>query len=585
METSNKEGSQNLLTRHRSFGPLRLFEKAYKTFSSGEKMLFGSLLLLTVIFSIIPLVSLYNTLLTEVPSKGGSYSEGIIGTPRFINPLLETSDADRDLTILVYSGLMRSLPDGGLVPELAKDYTVSEDGLVYDFTLRDNLKFHDGTDLTAFDIEFTIKKAQDPFTKSQKRSGWEGVQVTVIDEQHIQFTLRQAYAPFIENTTLGILPKHIWKDFTAEEFAFSLYNIEPIGSGPYKISSIKTGKDRTPVSYKLTPFKHFALGSPFLSKLTINLYPNEAAMVEAFKTGEVDAIGGIDPHVARDLANNNVDIKTAELPRVFGVFFNQNQNDILLSNSVREALNTAINREELIGKVLEGYGTPLSTPYAYIPNTTEWDESNITEANEILESAGWVMNEVTGIREKKVGGTQTALTFTLSTAAKSDLKATAELLHEQWRKIGADVKVSIYENGDLNQNIIRPRKYEALLFGEIVAHDYDLYPFWHSSERNDPGLNIALYANITADKLLEDLRTNLSAEKRSETLDELINEINTDIPALFLYSPQYIYITKSNLQSITINKITLPAERFLTVNDWFIETNKVWDLFTDSVSS
>ncbi|MCH7975051.1 MAG: ABC transporter substrate-binding protein, partial [Bacteroidetes bacterium] len=116
----------------------------------------------------------------------------------------------RDLTALVYSGLLKATPDGGLVPDLAKSYTISNDGLNYTFVLRDDITFHDGEPITIDDILFTIEKTQDPTLKSPKRANWDGVAVTKINGQKIQFILRQPYAPFLENTTLGILPRHLW---------------------------------------------------------------------------------------------------------------------------------------------------------------------------------------------------------------------------------------------------------------------------------------------------------------------------------------------------------------------------------------
>ncbi len=577
MENPISEG-KNLLTKNYSFSFLKKLEEAYKTFSPAEKSIF--LLLAVVIFVISGVLfsKVYLSMQIEVPSKGGTYTEGIIGIPRFINPLLAVSDADRDMTSLLYSGLLKSTSDGRLVPDLAESYLVSSDSKVYDFILKDNLKFHDGTPLTTADIEFTIKKAQDPLIKSQKRSAWDGVTVTVIDAKQIRFELKQPYAPFLENVTIGILPKHIWKDANADQFTFSKYNIEPIGSGPYKLKKLKENSARTPVEYRLVPFEHYVFGEPFISKLNIRLYSSEQELLSAFDNGEISAIGGINPDIADKYKNEGKEILTARLPRIFGVFFNQNQNEALLSLPVRKALNISVDREKINEEVLKGFGNIITRPYL-IDEEKENPKQNIDEAISILEKAGWVINEETGFREKKLKDKTIPLSFTLATGEKDDLKETAEILKNEWAKIGANVTIAIYENGDLNQNIIRPRKYDALLFGEIIGRDLDLYPFWHSSQRNDPGLNIALYANMTVDKLLETLRTTSDEKTKIETLEKINTEIEKDIPAIFLYSPKYTYIANPKALSIDISYVSLPGERFSDIHTWYIDTNRIWNFF------
>jgi len=376
---------QNIFTKkfHPNF--LSAIERAYGTFSLTEKTIFSIIAIAVFVLSITFFSRLYGTMLVEVPSEGGTYTEGIIGAPRFINPLLAVSDADRDLSTLIYSGLLKPTPEGNLVPDLAESYLISSDNKTYDFVLKDNLRFHDNTPLTTADIEFTIKKAQDPLIKSQKRSAWEGVTVNVIDAKHIQFVLKQPFAPFLENATLGILPKHIWKDASPDQFTFSVYNIEPIGSGPYKLKSLKENSLRAPIEYRLVPFNDYTFGKALIKKLNIKLYSNEVELVSAFENGDILSMGGVEPSIAREYENNGTKVETATLPRVFGVFFNQNQNEVLLNSTVRKALEMSVNRSELIEKVLKGYGIEIDTPF--VPETKSekiWSEESIKKQMSFL---------------------------------------------------------------------------------------------------------------------------------------------------------------------------------------------------------
>ncbi len=520
--------------------------------------------------------------LVEIPQKGGGLVEGVVGTPRFINPLLSISDADRDMTAIVYSGLMKLGPDGYLIEDLAENYEVSEDGLVYTFKLKSDLKFHDGKPLTADDVEFTITKAQDPSLKSPRRGNWEGVAIEKIDSREIRFILKQPYSPFLENTTLGILPKHIWKNATSDEFSFSQYNIEPIGSGPYKIKSMKKNSGGIPVEYELGPFKDYALGEPFISKIKLMFFQNEKELTNAFKKKSVDSLNGLSPENMLELKNSGKRVETVLLPRIFGVFFNHNQASVFTNIEVRSALNTALDKDKIIDAVLFGFGESIESPMPFDSQTEEetaGETDRIQEARDILERNGWEFSTSTNMYEKKTKTDSASLSFSISTGDSPELKRAVEEIKRQWEELGARVDIQIFETGDLNQNVIRPRRYDALFFGEVIGRDLDLYPFWHSSQRNDPGLNIAVYVNNVADKALEDLRSTNDTEVRKSALESFAQEVRNDKPAVFVYSPHFLYLLPEKIGNVQLSKLTIPSERFSNVHQWFIETSKVWKIF------
>ena len=555
-----------------------------KTFSPSEKMLFFVLVIIFVGSVLVTLSNINKSFLVEVPAQGGSITEGVVGSPRFVNPLLSNSD----LTMLVYSGLMKATPDGDLIEDLAESHTISEDGFVYDFVLKDDIFFHDGVEVTADDVVFTVQKAQDVSLKSPKRASWDGVTVEKIDDKHVRFILKQPYTPFLENTTLGILPKHIWIKTGTEQFSFSKFNNEPVGSGPYKIQKIKYNSGGTPEFYKLESFNKYALGEPFISEIKIVFYTSETALLESYKDGDIEGINSISPNKLSELVDTGAHIERSPLPRIFAVFFNQNQASVFANMEVRKALNIALNRDDIVSEVLSGYGTDIDGP---IPprllkaGNDNSDKRNILNeerkdlAIEMLENNGWVFDEENQIWEKKTKKEEKQLRFSLSTSNTPELKATAELIAKQWSDIGVIVDLKIFEASDLNQNVIRPRKYDALLFGEIISRELDLFAFWHSSQRNDPGLNIALYANITADKLLEDARKAADRSVMVEKYIEFEDEIDSDVPAVFVYSPDFIYITPKDIKAFELGAVATPAERFLNIHEWYIETDKVWNFF------
>ncbi|MEK7150056.1 MAG: ABC transporter substrate-binding protein [Patescibacteria group bacterium] len=561
--------------------------KVINSFSIAEKAIFYLVVVIFITSSVILLWKVNQHFLVEFPARGGELKEGIVGSPRFINPILATNDADRDMTALIYSGLMKSSPEGKLVPDLAESYTVSKDGLIYSFKLKDNVYFHDGRKVTADDVEFTINKTQDSALKSPKRANWDGIKVNKKNDREIEFILKQPYSPFLENTTLGILPKHIWTNFDNDQFSFSLFNIEPIGSGPYKIKTVKKNSYGIPTYYTLTSFNKYALGEPYIKNLIINFYQNEKSLTEDFQGGNIESMNTVSSQNAETLKNEkDLQIVRAPLSRIFGVFFNQNQSPVLMNKEVREALNAAVDKDGIVNEVLNGYGIKINSPMPpeLAANSTEPEEQKenadekIKKASSLLEKGGWKMNAKDKVLEKKTKISTEQLRFAISTANTPELKKVAELIKETWEKLGAKVEVKIFEPGDLNQNI-RARKYDALLFGEIIGRDLDLFAFWHSSQRKDPGLNIALYANSKADKLLEDARKIENKSDRMEKYKQFEAEIEKDTPVVFLYSPDFIYIIPAKVRGYSIGQIITPAERFLNVNDWYVNTGKVWKIF------
>ncbi|HEY4511290.1 MAG TPA: peptide ABC transporter substrate-binding protein, partial [Candidatus Paceibacterota bacterium] len=471
------------LKKHYSLPHGNAAENLVESFSLTARVIFFALLGVFAISAVALFGKVNNQFLIPVPTQGGSYREGIVGLPRFINPILSVTSAGDDLTALIYSGLMKKTQAGDMVPDLAASYEISPDGRTYTFILKDEITFHDGRPVTADDVAFTITRAQDASLKSPRRAAWVGVEMEVLDPSRIQFTLKQSYPSFLENATIGILPKHIWNDLAGDEFTFSNYNTNPIGSGPYRIKEIATNTGGIPVSYKLVAFKQYAGGRPFIDSITMRFYSSEDKLLEAWQRGEVDAINSITPRHAKNIGNAGERIERATLPRVFGVFFNQDANPLFVNREVKEALLLATDRTAIIDDVLSGYGKPVMGP---IPFDNEKGES-ITHAadneaaRKLLEKNGWKIGS-DGIYEKTEKKQTTRLEFSLATSDIAELARTAELLKIQWQKIGVKVDVKIFEAGSLNQNIIRPRKYDALLFGEIINHDLDLYAFWHSSQ-------------------------------------------------------------------------------------------------------
>jgi peptide/nickel transport system substrate-binding protein len=515
MDSPSDSNTRGTFSRERSLKRLSVLETLLARFSPGERLLLYAFTILLGASVLALLYGVNSEVSSEIPASGGAITEGVVGPARFINPILNMSKADEDLSALVYSGLTRALPDGTLVPDLASSYEISPDGTSYIFKIRRDATFQDGTPVTASDVLFTVHEAQNPDIKSPHRADWQGVTVSTPDQHTVIFKLSNAYAPFLQNTTLGILPAHLWKDTTPEEFPFNPLNVHPVGSGPYRTSAVETDSTGAATRYELTPFAHFTLGTAHLRRITFIVYPNDDALIKGFNQGQVNSVAGLSPRQLKDIKRTNIKTLQVALPRVFGVFLNQSHAPVLADASVRAALDAAIDKDRLVQEVLNGYGVPLNSP---IPPgvlthsqkssatstqvSTAYTQESIAKARAILESGGWKFDQANGVWTK--GSAQ--LTFALSTADTPELNATADAVATAWRQAGIKVNVQVYSLSELNSTVIRPRSYDAVLFGEVVGRELDLYAFWHSSQRNDPGLNLSLYANAKADTLLSQAR-------------------------------------------------------------------------------
>lgn len=565
----------------------RPVRRALRSFTMAEQSVFYFFATLFVVSGFALLWQVSSAYLVEIPIRGGTLTEGVVGNPRFINPVLALSEADKNLTSLIYSGLVRLTPDGEIENDLASSVEISENRLVYTITLSENARFHDGTPVTADDVVFTIQKISDPIIKSPRRGNWDGVTVEKVDDNTLTFTLKKPYTPFIYNLTTGILPRHIWKNVSDDEFSFSQFNTLPVGSGPYRVEKVERNEGGIPDYYELNPSKGPGREA-YIENLIFRFYSSETALLEAYNDGAIRSIGGISPDNIGKISTTNAQVIHSPLPRIFAVFFNQSRSPVLQDKQVREALELAAPKEKIVSEILDSYATIIEGPIpaGLYPWTTErrhtedWD-SRLELARQSLTTAGWVLNLENGALEKKSGNATMSLSFSISTGDAPELRQVAEELKSAWEKLGARVEILVYETGDLNQNVIRPRQFDALLFGEVVGRDADVYPFWHSSQRNDPGLNIASYANTRADRFLEDARSSGDPEVMEKNYKSFHDEIVKDVPAVFLYTPSFVYIVPKSVKSVELGPLTVSQDRFLGIRDWYIETDKVWKIFLD----
>ncbi len=277
------------------------------------------------------------------------------------------------------------------------------------------------------------------------------------------------------------------------------------------------------------------------------------------------------------------------MPRIVGVFFNESRAGIFKDKKIREALASAVDRKELVEHTVGFGAVPTENPFPFIASGTLQDQNldsrqsrlgfDLESAKKLLKEAGWRDENGDGILEKSVRDGKksvvTTLNFTLVTSDWPELVKVSNLLGEMWRRVGADVKIQVFPLTHLESEVIRPRNFEVLLFGQVYGFEPDPFAFWHSSQLKDPGLNVALYTNRTVDERLGEARKTFEPEARRKKYEEISRLILQDKPAIFLYTQLYTYLLPREMQGVSSHKISLSADRFNEIHKWYLKTKRV----------
>ncbi len=582
--------------RHHSLRQL-LYVK--KVLSQKEWNVFRASMGIIVLSLLTLLGNYYFTHWKPVPTNGGEYTEGLVGSPQFLNPLLaQTNDVDRDLTSLIFSGLF-SLKNFSLTPDLVKEYSISEDQKTYSFTLRNGILWHDGEPLLTDDIIFTFEKILDPDFKSALRMSFEGVKIEKTDDTHFVITLEKPFAPFIYSLTFGILPKHIWEDIPSTTAYLSEYNLLPIGSGPWRVAGRSIDKKRGIIqSYKLAPNEYFYQKHPFLDTLNFVFFDTISLAVDALKNREVQGLGFLPKQYQNDtIIEDRVEYHELNLAQYTALFFNQKKNEALKEKEVRLALAYGVNKQRIVRETLDDQAEILNGPIpkgfvGYNPDIEQL-RYDAEKANTLLDNAKWekIAKEkyVNLLKEKNTELTEEEsnalpefvrrkngknLEITITTVDKELNRAVVSLVEENWKRLGVIIKTRFILVKDIRKDVIQPREYEVFLYGNSLGQDPDPYPFWHSSQNAYPGLNLAIFADKDVDKLLEEARATGDTRSRQAKYQHFQNILVAQLPAIFLYNPIYVYPVDKNIHGFTIEKISVPSDRFANVTEWYRKTKR-----------
>ncbi len=622
------------VSNNRLFPSLRQWKQLPKILTSKERFTLkgATLLILLSLISMIGVFALEHRV--EIPAVGGEYTEGLIGEPQFINPLYASANnADEDLTKLVFSGLLKWDAENGFVTDLASSYTTNEDGTIYTLNIRDNARFHDGEEVRARDVLFTINAIQNPSYRSPLAAQFDGVSVVQEDDKTISFILDEPFTPFEQYLTVGIMPASHWAEILPQSVPLAALNLQPIGSGPYKFKEFSKDKNGSIHSYTLERNSDYYAGAPLLETLNFKFYSDALSGTQALEDKHVEGVSLVDySQIESVRENKNVQLIQPLMPRLVTLYFNEQTNLILTDIIVRRAITQGIDTQTLKTTLFGENGVVASGPLVtgMIGFTQRESLFNQSAANMALDESGYdkqsygearlvkadladeirklqgeeetetaeeaeeeetdntnadeeTIDEETSADEETVETTEETpapqatndptLSFTLTTTASAELEAAAKLIKTDLAEIGIEIEILTVPAELFYTEVIEPRNFEILLTPVMLGADSDVYSYWHSSQI-DTGLNLAGYENEDVDTLLDEARTETDKDVRAEKYAQFQELVTADMPAVFLYQSPYSYAAAEKIKNVVINTIINPADRFRAINMWYSKTKK-----------
>lgn len=612
--------------------------KYVKRFLSTKELWAIRVLVLVIIVNLGVLgFNFYNQNFQVVPTQGGKYTEGVIGSPQYINPLYASvSDVDKDIANLVFSSLFEFNDKKGLVKDLVSEYSVSEDEKTYTLKIRDDAHWHHGKKLTAHDVVFTFNTIKNSEYDSPLRSRFIGVQAEQLGEYSLKFVLDTKKPRFLSMLTFGVMPADLWSQATPQSIKLNELNLEPIGSGPYEFDSLVKNKQGNIISCTLRANNNYYDQVPYIRELAFRFFVSPEEAINALNKNKVDGLGYLPPDGEEQLiAKGSLNIRKLELPQVNSLFFNKDINEILKERSTREALSLAIDKDKIVSDIIGNDGRrthSLLPPYldSYNEQVNKY-EYDLAKAEELLQENDWNrvkigseeieeleklqqkiesqqkatstedddeeelelseeqrvklelgtgewMVKATTSRESEKLSFQDCFIIELSVPDDSKNTKMAERVKEYWEELGVKTKLRKVSSQKIYSEVIKSRDFEALLYAQVFSVRPDLYPFWHSSEVKE-GLNITGYSNEEVDKLLQEARDlDWDSSDRVAKYKSIQEKIIQELPLIPFYNPNYTYVQNNSIKGVELDHIISPHNRFSQVENWYTKTGKklVW---------
>jgi len=518
--------------------------------------------------------------LTPLPISGGIYTEGLIGNFMRLNPFLDIyNPPDHDVGRLLFNGLIKFDSRGIPQANLAESWGVSQDGTVYNFSLREDVYWHDGEVFDSSDVLFTIDilQTQHALIPEDLRSFWSQVEIVVLSERQIQFRLPEPFAPFLDYLAFGILPEHILGGLSLDEIVDHPFNLAPVGTGPFRFQRLLVENDQI-VGVVLEAFDAYFRSRPFLDEFIFRYYPTSQDALAAYRRGEVEGIGDVHDSILQEvLIEPGLSVFTAREPLLTIVYLNLDNSQVgfLQDPQFRRSLMASINRSVMIARVFQGQAIPANGPilpgtWAYYGDLEKID-FDPTQALRLFEATGAIFDEE---EERFESDSGLAIALTLIHPNTDKHKQMAEIIQSGWEALGIDVTLEAKPYDQVLQDL-ESRSYETALVDINLTRspDPDPYPFWGQAQVQS-GQNYADWDNRSASEFLEQARMTVDFGERERLYRNFQVLFMRELPSLPLLYSTFTYAVSVDINGVTLGPIFEPGDRFNNVHTWFILTGR-----------
>ena len=498
---------------------------------------------------------------------GDALVAGSISDARTLIPILASDSASADVCGLLYNGLVKYDKDINLIGDLAESWEIKNEGLTIIFHLRKGIRWHDGSPFTAADVAFTYQKLIDPLVRTPYSGDFLKVKsLEIIDDYTVGVSYSEPFAPGLASWGMPIMPLHLLEK---EDLQATSYARQPIGTGPYKLKAWKS-QERV----ELVSNKNYFEKSPYLSRYIFKVIPDEATLFLELQAQTIDFSGlsSLQYKKQTDTKFFKDNYQKFRLESFGYTYLGYNlSHPFFKDKRIRQALNYAVNKNEIIQGVLLGLGRMCTGPF--VPESWAYNKEitpapySPEKAKEILSACGWRDHYGDGILDKEGA----AFEFTIITnQGNLERQRAAEIIQSHLKNIGIKVKIKIVEWSAFLSEYIDKRHFDAALLGWSLGREPDCYDIWHSSKTKEGEFNFISYKNSEVDRLLDEGRKTFDQNKRKEIYQEIHSILYDEQPYMFLYIPDSLPIISKRFQGIK------PAPVGISYNliDWWVPKEK-----------
>jgi peptide/nickel transport system substrate-binding protein len=516
------------------------------------------------------------------PVQGGIYTEALIGQLQRMNPMLDIyNDVDQDIDKLLFSGLISFDGEGLPQADLAESWGVSEDGLYYNFVLREDAKWHDGEQVTNDDVRFTIDlmRSENSLFSDDLKTFWNNVQINVSSEDPrlIQFALSEPFAPFLDYLSFGVLPRHLLDGVNMSDLAEHTFNLQPVGSGPYRFQELIV-EDEQIAGIVLVANQEYYKQVPYVETIIFRFYADSQAALAAYQDGIVMGIGTVDASILPQvLKEEGLNLYTARVPEMSFIFLNLNNPQIPFFQEleIRKALWKGLNRQWIVNNLLGGqaflaYGPILPGSWAYYDNFVE-QEYSPEDAISILRELEYVVkSDDDPVRQKE----DVRLEFELVYPNDALHESIAKAIQEDWAKLNVKVNLRAENYETIINTDLADRTFQAALVDINLNRmpDPDPYPFWDQAQATG-GQNYSQWDDTSASEYLEQARVTTDQADRQRMYRNFQFIFEREMPSIPMYYPVYNYAVSNKVNGVRIGPLYDQSDRFSNVTEWYLLTS------------